>query len=157
MIIRSDAEIYSLVRSFETRTIAKSHWTHRTQLVVGLYYCHTLPFAMAKNVMRDGICWLNDTHGTPNTNYSGYHETLTTFWLKRIWNFVDEKIMATASLTTLANALIVRFNDPDLPLKYYSRELLDSAAARRDYLSPDLQLAPLIDLSVSILTLKPLA
>lgn len=148
-------EVYSLVNAFENRTIPKSEWTHQAHLAVGLYYCRTRPFAVAKNVMRDGIYWLNDTHGTPNTDDSGYHETLTVFWLKRIWNFLDER-QDTLSLATLANELIERYNDPGLPLHYYSRELLFSTSARHEYLPPDLRKKHHIHLSITLCNLKPL-
>ena len=105
--------------------------------------------------MRDGIHWLNDRHGTPNTDTSGYHETLTVFWLKQIWNFLDDR-HDVKNLEVLANELIERFNDPDLPLRYYSREALFSAEARRDYLHPDRRSPRCISLSVTLCTLKPL-
>jgi hypothetical protein len=155
MNILAIEDLYSLVESFESRTITKAEWTHSAHLIVGLYYCRTLPFAVAKNLMRDGILWLNDEHGTPNTDGSGYHETLTVFWLKRIWNFLDER-GAVGNLATLANELIEKFNDPDLPLKYYSREVLFSASARREYVSPDRRIYRPLALSVTVRTLNPL-
>lgn len=155
MNIRTTQDLYTLVKAFENRTLSKCEWTHPAHLAVGLYYCRTLPFAVAKNVMRDGIHWLNDRHGTPNTETSGYHETLTVFWLKRIWNFLDERC-EERNLAALSNELIEKFNDPDLPLKYYSRETLFSAEARRDYLSPDRRSPRRISLSVTLCTLKPL-
>ena len=154
-MIRTSEDIYSLVEAFEKRTIAKIDWTHAAHLVVGLYYCRTLPFAVARNVMRDGIHWLNDSHGTPNTETSGYHETLTVFWLKRIWNFLDER-QDTRDIAKLAAELIAKFRDADLPLKYYSRELLFSAAARRDYLPPDIRPNRYATLSTTLCALRPL-
>ena len=155
MIFNREHEIHRLVESFENRTIAKSDWTHAAHLTVGLYYCYSMPFAVAKNVMRDGICWLNDTHGTPNTDTTGYHETLTVFWLKRIWNYLDDQV-GTMPLEDAANELTERFNDPSLPLKYYSRDLLFSAQARREYMPPDLRFSRPFNLSISICTLRPL-
>ena len=155
MIIRNSEDIYTLVKSFEERTIHKSDWTHAAHLIVGLYYCKAMPFAVAKNLMRDGICWLNDSLGIPNTESSGYHETLTVFWMKRIWNFLDESTEGE-TLTTLAQQLIERYVDPDLPLTYYSRELLFSAAARRDYFPPDLRFSRPLYRTISFCVLKPL-
>ena len=154
-MFRTNEDVYALVKAFEERTVSRSKWTHGAHLVVGLYYCRTLPFSVAKNVMRDGIHWLNDRHGTPNTDTSGYHETLTVFWLKQIWNFLDDR-HDVKNLEVLANELIERFNDPDLPLRYYSREALFSAEARRDYLHPDRRSPRCISLSVTLCTLKPL-
>jgi len=148
-------EVYSLVKAFENRTIPKIDWTHEAHLAVALYYCRTRPFAVAKNLMRDGIYWLNDSHGTPNTDDSGYHETLTVFWLKRIWNFLDER-MDTLSLADLANELIERFHDPALPLRYYTHRLLFSTSARHEYLPPNLRIKPRMRLSITLCHLKPL-
>ena len=86
--------------------------------------------------MSDGILWLNDSHGTPNTDASGYHETLTMFWLLTIEEFLGKT--KCGSLTELANRLIASC-DTKLPFKFYSRERLFSADARARYVEPDLQ------------------
>jgi hypothetical protein len=155
MIFRTNEDIYLLVKSFEDRSINKNEWTHAAHLTIGLFYCRILPFAVAKNVMRDGIYWLNDKHGTPNTDDSGYHETLTVFWLKRVWNFLDEREW-THALAPLANELIERLSDPDLPLRYYSRDLLFSTKARRDYFPPDLQSQKRMLISRTLFSVSPL-
>lgn len=155
MMFTNTDEVYTLVKAFENRTIPKEEWTHPAHLAVGLYYCKTRPFVVAKNVMRDGIYWLNDSHGTPNTDDNGYHETLTVFWLKRIWNFLDEHA-ETLSLAALANKLIEQYDDPRLPFSYYSRDLLLSASARHEYFPPDIRVKRRMSLSVSLCTLKPL-
>ncbi len=137
MIYKTDEEIFSLAKAFEERTLSKADWTHAAHLIVGLYYCYHNPPGVAKNLMSDGIYWLNDAHGTPNTETSGYHETLTLFWLKSISSFL-EKNKEGKSLASLANELLAAYQDPKLPLKYYSRERLFSAEARLNYVEPDL-------------------
>ena len=84
MIFTRDEEVLELAKAFEERTLPKSEWTHAAHLTVGMYYCFHNPLGVAKNLMSDGIYWLNDAHGTPNTETSGYHETLTVFWLKTV-------------------------------------------------------------------------
>ena len=155
MKITSMEDICNLVKSFEERTIAHSDWTHAAHLSVGFYYVQRLPFAVAKNVMRDGIHWLNDRHGIPNTATSGYHETLTVFWLKRIWNFLDSRPDRN-DLPALANQLISVYNDSRFPLGFYSRQLLFSAEARRDYYPPDLHVRPAFNYTITLAILKPL-
>jgi len=144
MIYKTDEDVNTLVRAFEERTLPKTEWTHAAHLVVGLYYCFHNPPGVAKNLMSDGIYWLNDAHGTPNTDTSGYHETLTVFWLKSIANYLD-KTGREAGLAALANGLLATITDTNLPLKYYSRELLFSTEARLNYVEPDLE-----DFSLSI-------
>lgn len=155
MYFSSNEDIYKLVKSFEERTIEKREWTHAAHLTVGLYYMKRLPFAVARNVMRDGIHSLNDRHGTPNTDSSGYHETLTVFWLKQIWNFIDSRT-DNDDLAALANGLIRNHKDSSQPLMFYSSELLFSAKARLDYYPPDIRVRPLIPFPVRLTILKPL-
>lgn len=151
MIYTNDEEVNSLVRAFEERTLPKADWTHAAHLTVGLYYCFHHPFGTAKNLMSDGICWLNDAHGTANTDSSGYHETLTVFWLRMIEAFLAVR-GTQKSLAALANGLIESAGDTRLPLKHYSRELLFSTAARQKYVESDLEnLSP----TMSGLTLAP--
>lgn len=141
MFYKHDDEIEILFAAFENRTISKADWTHAAHLTVGLYYCFHHPFGVAKNLMSDGIYRLNDAHGTPNTETSGYHETLTVFWLKTIAAFLEENA-AEKSLAVLANDLLAACDDTKLPLKYYSRELLFSTEARLKYIEPDLENFP---------------
>lgn len=142
MIFKNDEEVKLLIKAFEERTLPKTDWTHAAHLTVGLYYCFHHPFGIAKNLMSDGIYWLNDAHGTPNTETSGYHETLTVFWLKMIAAFL-EKNSEEKSLSVLANGLLASVDDTKLPLRYYSRELLFSTEARLKYVEPDLEKFPL--------------
>jgi len=138
MIYKRDEEVNLLAKAFEERTLPKAEWTHAAHLTVGLYYCYHNPLGVAKNLMRDGIYWLNDAHGTPNTEQSGYHETLTVFWLKTVADFL-EKAGRDKGLAELANLLLATVNDTRLPLKFYSRERLFSVEARMNYVEPDLQ------------------
>jgi len=144
MIFKRDEEVNELVKAFEERTLPKADWTHAAHLTVGLYYCFHHPLGVAKNLMSDGIYWLNDAHGTPNTETSGYHETLTVFWLRTVADYL-EKTGRENGLAILANGLNAAVNDTKLPLKYYSRERLFSVEARLNYVEPDLE-----DFSLSI-------
>lgn len=136
MIYKTDEEINLLIKAFEERTLPKAEWTHAAHLTVGLYYCSRHPFGAAKNLMSDGIYWLNDAHGTPNTDTSGYHETLTVFWLKIVPEFLEKS--DGKSLFETANDLIAALDDTKLPFRFYSRELLFSADARARFVEPDL-------------------
>ena len=136
MRFKDKKEINELVRAFEACTLTKEEWTHEAHLTVGLYYVIHHPFGVAKNLMSDGICWLNDKHGTPNTDTSGYHETMTYFWLNAISEFVNSKANER-EIVALANGMLDELSDRNLPLKRYSRELLFSPRARREYIEPD--------------------
>jgi len=137
MIYKTTEEAIRLVDAFERRTLPKSDWTHSAHLTVGLYYCLRLSFGEALNAMRSGIRAINDVHGVPNTNTSGYHETMTVFWMIVIKQFAETS--KRFSFGELANQLLVICDDPRLPLEYYSRELLFSEEAREHHVQPDIE------------------
>jgi len=150
---RSDKEICDVIKGFEERTLLKSDWTHSAHLTVALYYCVVHPFGVAKNLMSDGICWLNDRHGTANSDTSGYHETLTTFWLKTVANFIAEN-SRERTFFIMANKLLTECSDSSLPFKYYRRETLFSSEARLQFVEPDLKKHQ-ARFASTILALKP--
>jgi hypothetical protein len=68
--------------------------------------------------------------GVANTAVSGYHETITRFYLCVIRSFLDSADGAR-TIDELADELIARFGERELPLRYYSRARLFSEEARR--------------------------
>lgn len=138
MNYKSVEEIILLVKAFEERTLPKEEWTHAAHLIVGLVYCSRYSLDAARMLLGEGVYWLNVAHGTPNNDTSGYHETLTVFWLKFIWRFL-ERHGRDEDLAVLADDLIVLFSDPKLPLKFYSHEILFSPKAGESYIKPDLR------------------
>jgi hypothetical protein len=127
-----------LVGRFLDRTLPSSEWTHEAHLRVGLWHVCNFPPAEALARVREGIIRLNEAHGTPNTDRGGYHETITRFYLLYIGSF-----LATADprrnrpLDDVAAELIAAHGHRDLPLRYFSREMLFSALARRGWVEPD--------------------
>lgn len=131
-----DEEIIYLVRAFEERTLTKEEWDHAAQLTVGLYYCMKYTLPVARNVMKDGIYWLNQAHGTPNDSAAGYHETLTFYWLEVTHSYL--RYTKHTKITDLANDLIMTLWNPGLPLESYSPDRLLSPEAKARYVVPDL-------------------
>src|SRR5262245_38224870 len=87
----------------------------------------------ALGLLRDGIMRYNVARGVANTETSGYHETITRFY---VW-VIDRYLKAadrSRMLDQLANELIAVYGDKDLPLRYYSRERLMSN--QRTHLGP---------------------
>ena len=73
----SDAELDAFVRWFRERTLPKWEWTHAAHLAVGTWHVHRYGVRASVDLLRDGICTLNQSHGTANTDSGGYHETIT--------------------------------------------------------------------------------
>jgi hypothetical protein len=129
-----------IVREFIARTLPKSNWTHRSHLRVGLWHALRYPDDEALELLRARIAAYNEATGVANTPYSGYHETITRFYVHVIRVFV-RSVTPDSPIDELAHALIEQWGDKYLPLRHYSPHRLFSAEARRVWIEPDL--APL--------------
>lgn len=128
------------MREFIALELPKSEWTHQAHLRVGLWHVLRYPEAAALELLRARISAYNQATGVANTAESGYHETITRFYLHVIGVFV-RSAPAGRPIDELAQALIGQWGDKNLPLRHYSPHRLFSAEARRSWMEPDL--APL--------------
>ena len=107
-------------------------------MIVALWYLMHYSELEATNYIRNGIKQYNHAIGIKTTKDSGYHETLTLFWIEIVRRYLSVAI-ANGSFIDIANGLIDSCGNPHLPLKYYSRELLMSWDARKSWVEPDLK------------------
>ncbi|MCA1622952.1 MAG: hypothetical protein LC768_12030 [Acidobacteria bacterium] len=135
MKYKKEKEIFAIVRDFENSTIARKDWRHAEHLTVALYYVSHHDFETALTKMRDGIFNLLKSFGVDLEKEMPYHETLTVFWIRAVSDYKNSK--NGASLVETCNELVKRF-DKDYPLRFYSRELLFSDAARKNFVESDL-------------------
>jgi predicted ATPase len=136
---QSDDEIRSLVNEFEACSFHPAEFRHHQHLAVVLWYVANLPFAEARKRMKSGIQRLAARYGK-----TGYHETITEFWLRMVRGFLLEDERAQ-SLAMVANQLIEKYADKNLILDYYSAELLASPQAKSDWVAPDVKPIPFPD------------
>ena len=133
-----DEEIQMLVDGFRNRTLPASEWTHEAHLVTGLWYSYRYPELETICYLRSGIISYNIATGGENTPERGYHETLTLFWCRILQDFVKKN--RTSSLVDLCNSFLnSQWSLKELPLQYYSREVLFSTKARATWVQPDLR------------------
>ena len=132
----------SLVRLFLDRSLPKPAWTHVAHLRVGLWHVRRFGAELAVDLLRERISRYNEAVGTANTSTSGYHETLTVFYVKVIDAFVSADASPDQAADMLERRLLEAVGDRELPLRYYSRECLFSTEARRQWVAPDLQPLP---------------
>ncbi len=128
----TDDEIASMVRSFEEGSLPRSEWTHTSHLLVALWYLSRHPRDRATRLVRDGIRRYNHLHGRD----SAYHETITLAWVAVVAQFLAG-CERDQPISVLADALVNRYGDKDFLLRYYSREVLMSDAARMAWVDPD--------------------
>lgn len=123
---------------FELR-LPVEFWTHEAHLGVAFWLVSVEPnVATALPIMREGIKAYNESVGTANTTTSGYHETLTRFWLEALTAYLKAHPVIDPP-TSFHNFLRTEASHAKLPWKWYSHEYLMSTEARTDWAAPDLQ------------------
>ena len=136
-MVQSEEVILRIVNGFKDQTFPKKEWTHQAHLITALWYHKTFSEYEAICYLRSGIILYNYSTGGKNTPEDGYHETLTLFWSKVIKRFVSSH--QALPLLELCNVFLGSDQaSKELPLKFYSREILFSQRARATWVSPDL-------------------
>jgi hypothetical protein len=141
-MFNSQAEVESFIGEFEARRLPKERWTHQAHLVAGFWYLSRHATPKALDTIRRRIRAHNDAVGTPNTDSSGYHETITRLYL----NGITAHIAAHPTLPfdrSLAALLVSPMAKKEWPLTYYSSHLLFGVRARREWVEPDLRPLPM--------------
>jgi hypothetical protein len=136
MQYETESEIDEVVKLFESAKLPYEKWRHAEHLTMAMHYALHNDFETALDKMRIGILKLNDFHGVVTTPERGYHETLTIFWTRAVFDYV--KFNKDKGLVTLANEIVEKF-DKNYPLKFYSREKLFSIEARYGFVKPDIK------------------
>jgi len=132
----------ALVAAFLARTLPKPSWTHEAHLRVGLWHVRRFGEEGALSQLRAAIRAYNEAVGTANTDSSGYHETLTVFYVRVIADYLEHTATDGASDAVLEADLIATRGARELPLEFYSRGRLFSVEARREWVKPDLKPLP---------------
>lgn len=135
---RTRDEIERLIKEFESCTLPREEWTHAAHLLVGLWYLTRYEKLEATNLIRRNIQKYNLAHGIATTKTSGYHETITLFYIHLVSRYLCEA-SKTSSIVLLFDGLIDSYGDRSLPLRYYSKERLMSWEARTRWVEPDLK------------------
>ena len=147
-IYRSPHEIDTLLHAFQECSLPRSEWTHEAHLTVALwYFLFGESESEAIDAIRNGIKRYNAVHGIETTKNSGYHETLTLFWVRTIRRYLADESQ-NRSIVHLANGLIAKYADRTLPFRYYTRERLMSWEARINWVEPDLRAIDLEQVSL---------
>jgi hypothetical protein len=138
MHYKSEKEINDLVKRFEEKTLPKEEWTHKAHLTVGMTFLwnHTPDEAIC--FLRSDIINYNEAVGKENSPYSGYHETMTLFW---VWVMMMFRIQYCKEYNFLeaTNAFLSSpYASKDFPMSYYSKDVIVSVRARARWVEPDL-------------------
>lgn len=138
-------ESSAAVRHLGERLIAsclpRDEWTHEAHVAACYWLAAEQPNICLSTDLPDIIRRHNDSVGTPNTDSSGFHATITHCYAVGVAAF-HRRCDPALALVERVNALLAEPEGArDWPLSFYSRERLFSVEARRAVILPDL--APL--------------
>jgi hypothetical protein len=133
----ADAAVRHVGEGLLARTLPRAEWTHEAHLAACTWLVSERPDVVPERDLPGIIRAYNESVGGVNDDTQGYHETLTQLYIRGVRAF-----LATCVETGLAervNAVLASEMGPrDWPLRFYSREVLFSVAARRGWVEPDL-------------------
>lgn len=123
----------ALCSEFRRHSLPRAEWTHRAHLVVCWVTLQTLDERSALRELRSAISSYNVATGTENSDSSGYHETLTRYYVAAVASLATDGLDAVLSADVCSRSA---------PARHWSRELLFSPQARLSWIEPDLQPLP---------------
>ena len=138
LVYDSPDDLTRLVEGFAQRTLPCHEWTHQAHLIVGLWYCSRHEADAATSILRESIKRYNIACGKQNTETSGYHETITRFYVWYIKRYLDASD-PQLSFLEVVNDFCAHHTESSSPLKFYSKDRLMSVEARLGWLEPDLR------------------
>ena len=136
MDYQTEQQINELVEGFNKKTLPKDLWTHEAHLTTAIWHLKKYDINEATCLLKSGIISYNISLGGTNNGTSGYHETLTIFWITVIDYYV--RINQPKSLLETCNSFLkCHLADKTLPFIFYEKANLLSSAARARFIHPD--------------------
>jgi hypothetical protein len=130
---KSEAEIAQVVQGFEACVTGKDSFSHPDHLAVAIWYLRQ-DEKQALNLMRVSLHRFLDHCDCRAI----YHETLTRFWILLVRKTLGS-LAPDLGLLDATNAVVARLNNSRIAFEFYSRELVESAAAKEGWVKPDLK------------------
>jgi hypothetical protein len=126
-----------IVLPFVTQRLPKELWTHQAHLQVGIWHLLTYGLEESIALLRARIILYNHSVGGINNGQSGYHETLTQFYLRFLNKQIDNLGSSCASFQEFCEKIGEGpMNNVSFIQQYYSEEQLNSVAYRATYFPP---------------------
>jgi len=123
------------VAAWKAAVLPRAEWTHAAHVAIAAFHDVRYGHGSFERI-KAGIIRYNAACGIPNTDSSGYHETLT-----RLWSNVVARVVAQFTDPWLAASHAVEKlgEDRDLHRLYYSFDVVRCAEARRSWIPPDIE------------------
>ena len=124
------------IQQFEACSLPFDQWHHRAHVKLAYLYLTRHGLDIAGTKLRDGIRAYNTANNVPDRPNSGYHETITQFWLR----IVETTVQQYGQFPT-ADAFFdfhPQLSQKKIHRLFYSPDLFKSPEAKCEFLEPDL-------------------
>jgi hypothetical protein len=125
----------AFVDAFHSGRIANQNFHHRDHLRLAWVQIRRLGLERASDAVASGIRHFAAEHGSADR----YHDTLTRFWLKVVNLGLRRHPDLTFDELLAAEPHLL---DKSLPFKHWSRAMMASNSAKRQWVEPDLRPIP---------------
>ncbi len=136
-LFERDADIRVIGEGLLACTLPREAWTHEAHLGACLWLLTERPDIDVDAQIGTIIRRFNESVGGVNDDTQGYHDSITRAYVAGVRFFLSET--SATGLAARVNAMLRSdVGRRDWPLRFYSRDLLFSVAARRGFVEPDL-------------------
>lgn len=137
-IALSDESISRIARDVLDTTYPYSEWGHAAHFAVALWLLRHPDVLAAQGGIKAILRRYNVSVGIPDVPTRGYHETITAASMRAAAWFLAKHDEGTTLATVLADLMSSEPGEPNWLLAYWSKPLLESLRAQREWLEPDL-------------------
>jgi hypothetical protein len=138
----SDAEIEHVGEGLLACTLTRAEWTHEAHLAATTHLILRRADVDLDNELPAIIRRFNESAGGVNSDFEGYHETITRVFLRGVRLFLSEANHEELLHELVNELLLSPMGRREWPLRFYSKERLLSVEARRNFIPPDLAAVP---------------
>lgn len=136
-LFKDDASIVHIGEGLLARRLPREAWTHEAHLAACTWIVRDRPDIDIERELPAIISAYNESVGGVNDDTQGYHETITQVYVAGVKAHLAD-VGSNTPLFEAVNALLLSARGRrDLPLRFYSKELLFSVPARLGFVEPD--------------------
>jgi hypothetical protein len=137
-LFTDDAAVAHVGEGLLSRTLPRLEWTHEAHLGACTWIVRERSDIAPEQDLPGIISTYNVAVGGMNDDTQGYHDTITQVYVAAVRAHLAKRD-PIESIAHAVNALLLSpLGRRDVPLRFYSGELLFSVAARRKFVAPDL-------------------
>ncbi len=133
----TDDAIELVALALVARTLPRQEWTHEAHFAAALWLLRHQPAMATPDAMRGLISAYNVAVGGVNDDHNGYHHSITIASLRAAAAALAAHPADAPLATVLAALMAGPHGRSDWLLAHWTRDVLFSVAARRDWVEPD--------------------